>query len=597
MTDYRDIIQNIKNVVADFLQKDYAISVAFSGGKDSTLTLILFFEAIKEFPLQFLENKKISINFSDTLMELPQYEIYVIETLKKIEEYIQKQGWNIKLNKIKPERKHKFFNLILGKGQTLPRRDFRWCTDRLKILPQEKLEDMEEKKLTIIGARKEESNDRKKRLEKNSSEENKYIKKVNDNKYLFAPIEDLKLEDVWEGIFLFSQNSFQTDPQEWINFTDIYNLYKSATSNKDLYPDARFGCWLCPLVKKDQTLMNLVEKYPQYQPLLEFRDFIMSYQTIWSKSPHLPPLRDIYNHRNFKVNLYKIKNHRQGMISPGGYSLETRIMFYEKLLTTLKEVKNLDKKFPLKVYLDEEDIKYIQEIWFFEGDYNLTAYKKAKEILEIDINYTNLSKEVRFYKQFLYLYTHYYCPYKADEASFSDIRDEILIMKEFVKINKIDIKEIDLMDKVYFGDLIHSYATARKFIFEELREKGVYFSDSSFEYKIAEEWFRDEISFWVFEYLHRKGYVKFVEDKIRPDSLERFYNALEFMKVADSVEAVEENPFLTIEEKIEFMELNREGINNYKIYLEKIEKYFDELYAEKNEEQEYPKISQLSLFS
>ena len=98
-------------------------------------------EIMSEKELDILKNKTIFIVNSDTGIEIPDYQILVNYNLKNIKEKLNELGLtNVEVKQVRPELKNRYFSLVIGKGYTLPRRDYRWCSERLKISPNNKLE-------------------------------------------------------------------------------------------------------------------------------------------------------------------------------------------------------------------------------------------------------------------------------------------------------------------------------------------------------------------------------------------------------------------------------------------------------------------------
>ena len=380
----------VKNIVKEFkkilLNNEFKyISFAYSGGKDSSLIMVLFFktlEVMSEKELDVLKNKTIFIVNSDTGIEIPDYQILVDNTLKNIKEKLNELGLtNIEVKQVSPELKNRYFSLIIGKGYTLPRRDYRWCSERLKISPNDKLfkeifkKIKNEKLLVITGSRKDESLDRKKRLEENTLDG--FLKKdINGgNKVLFTPIEDLTTAQVWKLL------DFANKIYPFLNLKEIKALYIQGSKSKDEI-NTRFGCMYCPLVTRDYTLENIAKEKIYLKPILRFRNWLVKFTNEWS-------VRDYYNHRNFKISLYDFDNHRKGMVAPGGYSVEFRMEILEKLLRAEKKANKLYQVYKYGKVVDcnrkdiklitDEELAYIQEKWIEEGDVKLRALRTAKE--------------------------------------------------------------------------------------------------------------------------------------------------------------------------------------------------------------------------
>jgi len=525
------------------------IDVAFSAGKDSSALLVLVFEALLNLKKQnFKLLLPLTIHFANTMLELPDYEKYALETLEQIKRFVKKYDLNIEVKELKPQLKNRFFNLVIGKGQLLPRRDMRWCTQRLKTV------EVNSGTISIIGARKEESNDRKKRLEENDIGNGlKFI----DNKITFAPIEDFTLEEVWEII--------KSTNQEWLDANELENLYKSASLNKNAkYPTARFGCWLCPLAGKiDKTLHKLAEKRKVYQILEEVRNFIVQFQNCWTWNGVF--VRDIYNHKDHKIKMYSFNNQNKGTVSPGGYSLKIRKLFLRKLVDAFFEIKLIEPDFPFDIYLSVEDIEYIQNIWFQEGDFDLEAFEMGYELYFPHKYKFKLSNENSNIKKLIGCFLIFENFNEAEmlqkavlnpDENIDQLRVEILMIKEFIKnhqINEFSKKRLSLKE---LGEINEQYLKERGNIKQQLKEKGgVFFGDNPvFKDYILYEWEKGMAGFWPFLERYKNGEIQ------QPKELNIFggFNDTEYGEYFEYLNEIKNNQdFILQSEKIPLIEKYR----------------------------------------
>ncbi|ENN95952.1 hypothetical protein J422_04900 [Methanocaldococcus villosus KIN24-T80] len=209
------VIYNYEKNAIGFIKNSYEkikkpVIVAYSGGKDSLVTLILTLKALKK--------ENVEVIFIDTGLEFP-------ETLKNIEEV--ENFFNIEIKRLEAEN---FWEKIKEYG--IPSRDYRWCSEVCKLNPlKEYLKDREV--LSFVGIRKYESFSRaKKRL----IYRNTYIK----NQINALPIFHWTALHVW-----------------------IYILKEGAPYNK-LYEKGfdRVGCYICPAMELGE--MDRVRKlYPE----------------------------------------------------------------------------------------------------------------------------------------------------------------------------------------------------------------------------------------------------------------------------------------------------------------------------------------------
>ncbi len=187
------------------------IAVSFSGGKDSTVILLLALLAIPK--------EKLHLIFIDTGIEFPETRILVDDIAEALD--LQDQ-----LHIAKAERD--FFDLwdFFGPPSTASR----WCCKTQKFSPLNSLikSQFPNGLLTIAGVRSQESKIRK---WSDKQEHNKWVEKQD----LLYIIKDWSLLEVWIYI-LHMKNKLQ---EEGIDLP-INPLYYSGMT--------RVGCWACPMI-------------------------------------------------------------------------------------------------------------------------------------------------------------------------------------------------------------------------------------------------------------------------------------------------------------------------------------------------------------
>ena len=164
-------IEAIKNVIRSEYQEThhYPWLVAYSGGKDSTLLLQLVWEVITDLP-PAARRRRIVVVGNDTLVESPLVIEHLRDSLKEIRWAAEEQGLPIETKITVPCIDQTFWVSVIGRGYIPPTRNFRWCTDRMKILPTTRLL----KRMTrnakgtvlLIGTRRAESQNRRRAMSK-----------------------------------------------------------------------------------------------------------------------------------------------------------------------------------------------------------------------------------------------------------------------------------------------------------------------------------------------------------------------------------------------------------------------------------------------
>ncbi|MEG4089175.1 DNA phosphorothioation system sulfurtransferase DndC [Microcoleus sp. Pol12B4] len=269
--------------------------LGYSGGKDSTSVVQLIWYAIAELPPE-KRTKKIYVITTDTLVENPIVSTWVRQSLKRMKFAAIEHKLPIEPYMLYPEVKDTFWVNLIGKGYPAPRHGFRWCTERLKILPSNRfVRDMVRingEVILILGTRKAESIKRAVSMEKheigrmsdrlnNNSSSIKSLLYQNPslpNSLIYSPIEDWRTDEVW--IYL---NQW-ANPWENSN-KDLFTMYRGATADNEcpLVVDtstpscgsSRFGCWVCTMVSQDKSMEAMIqndEEKEWMQPLLDIRN-------------------------------------------------------------------------------------------------------------------------------------------------------------------------------------------------------------------------------------------------------------------------------------------------------------------------------------
>lgn len=108
--------------------------IAYSGGKDSTLLLQTVWQRIASLPSD-QRNRGVFVMANDTLVESPMVQGHLRESARKIAEAAKSQNIPIEVKISEPYIDQTFWVNVIGRGYIPPTRNFRWCTDRMRIQP------------------------------------------------------------------------------------------------------------------------------------------------------------------------------------------------------------------------------------------------------------------------------------------------------------------------------------------------------------------------------------------------------------------------------------------------------------------------------
>jgi DNA sulfur modification protein DndC len=343
-------------------------AVAFSGGKDSTAVMGLVVSVIESLdPEQ--RWRTIHGVMSDTIVENPLVEVHMLEQMDAINKYCQSCNLPISVTMVKRELKESYFVKVLGLGYPLPLNNGRgrWCTDRLKIVPQDKHLKEINPSYILTGVRSSESTMRAASIEKWSISEFIGNHVSLKDRHTFNPIVNWTIQDVWKFLEL--------EGLAWGSTLSVRTIYKDATGECGFTnPEevgkksvevcgARHGCWLCPVVLKDRSTEKMSEKHTWMEPLTEWR---------------VLQLR-LHGAENHKRKAFKERNEKIKAITKAGYNrkgtkmeegqgtltvtareyLAGCLLETQALVNRMRKLSNLE---PLSLISDEE-ILLIKNLW------------------------------------------------------------------------------------------------------------------------------------------------------------------------------------------------------------------------------------------
>ena len=329
--------------------------VAYSGGKDSTLLLQSVWEMLLSLnPEKY--HRPITVIGNDTLVESPLIIEHLKDSIKVISTTAKERNLPISTQITKPCVDQTFWVCVIGRGYMPPTRNFRWCTDRMKIMPTDSvLKRIIAKKghaILLIGTRRSESQNRQRTMKKHGVQADK----MNPHRSIegcsmFAPLADLVDNDVWTILL-------QTKPPWGGRHRNLVTLYRNAGGGecpliltKEDAPSCgttspRFGCWTCTVVKKDRSMRGTIaSRHPEEEKLELLADF----------RDELITLRE-NNENRWEVRRDGYPKRRpDGTLVYGPFKLEVRKRILERLLELQLRIG--------KDLISRTEIDFIKDIW------------------------------------------------------------------------------------------------------------------------------------------------------------------------------------------------------------------------------------------
>lgn len=366
------LIDQIRAELRDEYQQGHQCPwiIGYSGGKDSTLVVHLVFEMLLSLPPS-QRDRPVHIVANDTLVESPLVVEHMVDSIHEIGNAATAFGLPLITKITRPAPDQTFWVNLIGRGYPSPNRSFRWCTDRMKILPTSRYiksqVDEAGQVILLLGVRRSESAMRSATVGRYDNGER--LHKHNDlaGCMVFRPIVELDTDDVWEFLAL-------NEPPWGGTHQKLIDLYRNASggecpvvTSKDDAPScgttsSRFGCWTCTVVQKDRSLEGFVESgYAEFTPLLDFRDWLASIRN--DKERRLARRRD-----------GRITTTNTGTLIPGPFTLQTRAEIFERLRTLETETG--------QSLITDEEVDFIHTLWSEE----ISEQGNAKTLTAFEIN-------------------------------------------------------------------------------------------------------------------------------------------------------------------------------------------------------------------
>lgn len=414
--------KRIQHIISE-LQDQYLLEdslrpwiIGFSGGKDSTALLQLVWYALLETPSE-KRKREIHVVCNDTLVENPVIKDYVSEVLRKIERAAVEQGLPIRVENTIPRLEDTFWVNVVGRGYPVPNNAFRWCTDKMKIKPTSRfiIEQVSEngEAIILIGTRSSESATRARSIKKHEIRGKRLTKHPHHpNTFVYAPIKDLHLEEVWYIInAMTSPWGADNSKLFQIYFDAVADDYECPTmvtdKNHSSCGQSRFGCWTCTVVKEDKSLTAQVNKTQNWlQPLLELRT-------------------SMFDERNISENRMPTRRNGQNAVNEdghnqGNYTPEYRAKLLEQILVAQREIQKRRSDIEL---ITNQELVAIQVIWYrdllFTHKVSEIYNRIYDKVLDMKKDAEKIQKEIDLLKSVC-----------NDQPSDFDLINELLTMQK-----------------------------------------------------------------------------------------------------------------------------------------------------------------------
>ena len=336
----RTVVALASEIAELYLADEIPWVVGYSGGKDSTAVLQLVWTAVASVPKE-RRRKPVYVISTDTLVENPIVALWVSKSLETMAAAARDQDLPLTSHRLTPATENTFWVNLIGRGYPAPRPKFRWCTERLKIMPSTEfiisVVQRYGEAILVLGTRKAESAARARTMDRYEKAREYHRLSPNGNlanSYIYTPIEDWSNDDVWMYLMQI--------PNPWgYDNKDLLTMYQGASPDGECplvvdastpsCGDSRFGCWVCTMVEQDKSMQAMIQNDDEKQwmlPLLELRNRL--------DPPKTPDgdraLRD-FRRMNGTVQLFRDRP------IPGPYTQEARESWLRQVLGAQRHIR------------------------------------------------------------------------------------------------------------------------------------------------------------------------------------------------------------------------------------------------------------------
>lgn len=322
------------------IQHNYTLGVAESYGKDSLTVLVLFLEALRRCQLDGSVMSNHYVTNSNTGIENPSMSVYTQAMNTALDAYCDRQGLPVTVIEVEPSMASSFAYSTVGRGQ-LPvfAGASRSCSIDWKLRPQQKaIKQLVSRQqspgnlVVLIGTRHQESVQREKRMKERGENETSLIQQP-EGHFLFAPIADWDVGDVWSLLLAVDQKRDALYKTFVSSCAWTFDLYRDgnegvcgllAGEQAQRAPcESRFGCAFCLATgATDKSMASMISSAPETHGHLaginRLRQFLLN--TRWDMSR--------------RENLGRSVSEAGYIgVAPSNYSAEMRLDLLRYLLT------------------------------------------------------------------------------------------------------------------------------------------------------------------------------------------------------------------------------------------------------------------------
>ncbi|WHT75603.1 phosphoadenosine phosphosulfate reductase family protein [Pseudomonas rhodesiae] len=279
------------------------LSVAWSGGKDSSVTLNLAYSALSELKAEGVEVPTLHLVNSNTRMENPRIDQYNKGQIKSIEAFAKSAGIPTRVWIASPNLSNDYLVAILSGRSIMSVGASSKCQQMVKAAPLDKIKRQvkayiaekdgvkakDANLVTLIGTRFDESSARATKMKARGESATDAVDAMGNGQMVLSPIANWDTFDVFTYIGYVRSGKFAA----YDNFDELVEIYREANGGEcmvNMYLSgteqarpacgARTGCWTCGKISKDTSADNIIATeggvYSWMAPLRDLRSFMLA---------------------------------------------------------------------------------------------------------------------------------------------------------------------------------------------------------------------------------------------------------------------------------------------------------------------------------
>lgn len=280
------------------------LTVAWSGGKDSSVTLAITLQAMRGLVSEGRQVPTLHVVHADTLMENPVVVAYNQRQIRQIKRYAKEKAIPLRVWIASPGLSNDYLVSVIGGRSIISVGGSTKCQQMTKAYPLDRLKRKvrrhiaaedgvkpgEVEIVSLIGTRFDESAARKRAMESRAESAIEAVDAMGDGQLVLSPIAHFSQMDVFEFIGHVRSERIECY-DSWDELVELYKnmnggdcmvvAYLAGREQENTPCNARTGCWTCARVARDTSAESLIAteggKFAWMKPLNDFRQFMIDH--------------------------------------------------------------------------------------------------------------------------------------------------------------------------------------------------------------------------------------------------------------------------------------------------------------------------------